>query len=56
VHYPVPDHRQPAWVDDYRDVSLPVTEHAADRVLSVPCFPELTDAEIAHVCGALSGL
>jgi dTDP-4-amino-4,6-dideoxygalactose transaminase len=56
VHYPVPDHRQPAWAAAHRAVSLPVTEAAADRVLTVPCFPELTEAEVERVCGALREL
>ncbi len=50
VHYPVPDHRQPALP---RDIRLPVTEHLAASILTLPCFPELTEDEIAHVCEAL---
>src|SRR5262245_2447465 len=56
VHYPTPDHRQPAWRDDYPDMRLPVTEHACDHVLTLPCFPELTDEEIDRVCEVLRGL
>ena len=54
IHYPVPDHRQPAFVDEYADVSLPVTEALAGRVLSVPVFPELTEAERERVEVALA--
>lgn len=54
VHYPVPDHRQPAWASAYRDVQLPVTEQTSEMVLSLPCFPDLTDEEIGRVCGVLS--
>ena len=32
---------------------LPQTEFAADRVIALPFFNELTDAEIQEVCGAL---
>lgn len=56
VHYPIADHRQPAWSDDYADVRLPVTEHAVEHVLTLPCFPELTEEEIVRVCEALRGL
>lgn len=56
VHYPVPDHRQPAYADHYQDVSLPVTEAVAERVMSLPCFPELTEDEIEQVCSALECL
>lgn len=56
VHYPVPDHLQPAWRHLADDVHLPVTETAADHVLSLPLFPELTDGEVARVCEALDSL
>lgn len=54
VHYPIPDHRQ--RVAPPGSHSLPVTEHAADHVLSLPCFPQLTDDEIDHVCEAIRSL
>jgi dTDP-3-amino-2,3,6-trideoxy-4-keto-D-glucose/dTDP-3-amino-3,4,6-trideoxy-alpha-D-glucose/dTDP-2,6-dideoxy-D-kanosamine transaminase len=44
VHYPVPDHRQPVAPPDA--APLPITERASEQVLSIPLFPELTDAEI----------
>jgi dTDP-4-amino-4,6-dideoxygalactose transaminase len=53
VHYPVPDHRQPAIAAEHADVHLPVTERLAARVLSLPLFPELTDDEVARVAAAL---
>jgi dTDP-3-amino-2,3,6-trideoxy-4-keto-D-glucose/dTDP-3-amino-3,4,6-trideoxy-alpha-D-glucose/dTDP-2,6-dideoxy-D-kanosamine transaminase len=56
VHYPIADHQQPAWRDEYADLRLPVTERAVQNVLTVPCFPELTEEEIERVCEVLSGL
>ena len=53
MHYPVADYDQPAWRTDIR---LPVTDHAVAHVLTVPCFPELTDEEVAVVCGVLDEL
>jgi dTDP-4-amino-4,6-dideoxygalactose transaminase len=35
---------------------LPVTEHAVEHVLTVPCYPELTDDEVERVAEVLSGL
>ncbi len=55
VHYPVPDHFQAIVAEEDRP-SLPVTEAAARSILSVPLFPELTDAEVDRVCAALSEL
>lgn len=52
AHYPVPDHLQAAWVDDTLDADLARTEHACAEVVSLPCYPELTEAEIAAVAAA----
>lgn len=53
VHYPIPDHRQPGFADHFSAPRLPVTERICDSVLSLPCFPELTENEIERVCSAL---
>lgn len=54
VHYPVPDHRQPALAAQYADVHLPATERAVEQIVSLPVFPELRDDEIERVCDALA--
>ena len=51
VHYPVPDHRQPG-AGDAPPPGLARTERACAEVLSLPCYPELTDAEIDAVAAA----
>ncbi|MFL5925914.1 MAG: DegT/DnrJ/EryC1/StrS family aminotransferase [Gaiellaceae bacterium] len=56
VHYPIADHRQPVFGGEYDGLTLPVTEAGIDRVLTVPCFPELTEPEIERVCEALVDL
>ena len=56
VHYPIPDHRQAAFADDFAHVRLPVTEESARQLISLPCFPELTDVEVEQVCDALRNL
>lgn len=52
IHYPNPDHRQPCHQGRYDSIRLPVTERDADTVLSLPCFPELSDAEVERVIDA----
>lgn len=54
VHFPIPDHRQPALRDRVlRHDSLEHTLRACDEVLSLPCFPELVDDEIQAVIDAV---
>ena len=49
VHYPVPVHLQPAYLGG----TLPVTEQAARQTLSLPMYPELTDADIERVAASV---
>lgn len=56
VHYPVPDHRQPVLLPTSADVSLPVTELVTEQILTLPCFPEMTQTEIGRVCDVLGKL
>jgi dTDP-4-amino-4,6-dideoxygalactose transaminase len=52
VHYPIPVHLQPAHADlGYKAGDFPVSEAVAAEVLSLPLFPELTDAQIDAVAG-----
>jgi dTDP-4-amino-4,6-dideoxygalactose transaminase len=54
VHYPIPVHLQPAYRDlAYSAGDFPVCERASQEVLSLPMFPELTQAQIAEVALAL---
>lgn len=53
VHYPVPDHHQPAW-NHTTPISLPTTERLSRQVLTVPCFPEMSTGETAAVASALT--
>jgi aminotransferase EvaB len=51
VHYPYPDHKQVML--GVSGQILPVTERACEEVLSLPCFPELSEEEVDSVCSAL---
>jgi dTDP-4-amino-4,6-dideoxygalactose transaminase len=54
IHYPVPAHLQEACASlGYKAGDFPVTEAAAPRILSLPMFAELTDAQIDYVCEAV---
>lgn len=56
VHYPVPVHVQPAYKlrPGWKEGDLPITEQAAKEVVSIPCYPDLTDYEVAHIAASLS--
>ncbi len=55
VYYPVPVHMQQCYADLRQEAgSLPNTEKAANEVLSLPIFPELTRPEIETVVQRLS--
>ena len=54
VHYPIPDHQQPAIAERFATTRLPETERACHEVLTLPCFPEMTDGEIERVIEACS--
>jgi len=53
LHYPIPCHRQTPFMTE-RASALPVVEAAADRILSLPMFPHLTDAQIEFVADAIA--
>jgi dTDP-4-amino-4,6-dideoxygalactose transaminase len=50
VHYPAPVHLQPAYQERIaRGNGLSQTEQAARDILSLPMYPELSDAEVQQV-------
>lgn len=54
IYYPLPLHRQSLYAHlGMDDGSLPHSEQAAREVLSLPMFPELSEAQIAEVAGAI---
>jgi dTDP-4-amino-4,6-dideoxygalactose transaminase len=57
IHYGVPVHLQPAYADlGYSSGAFPEAEKAAREVLSLPIYPELTDAQIQQVSQALTSV
>lgn len=63
VHYPVPVHEQPAYLDRTRfplggvegppAPELPESERAAREVLSLPMYPQLSEAEVEEVAAVI---
>lgn len=54
IHYPVPVPRAEAYADlGIAPGSHPVTEAAAEEILSLPMFPELAREQVQYVCDAV---
>jgi dTDP-4-amino-4,6-dideoxygalactose transaminase len=54
IHYPIPLHLQEAYAYlGYQADDFPVAEAAAQRILSLPMFPEITDSQVDRVCEEL---
>jgi len=54
IHYGLPVHLQPAYADlGYPRNSLPQSEKAAQQVLSLPLYPEMTDDQIETVARSI---
>ena len=49
VHYPIPDHRQEIMLNLTADVSLPITELLAKTIVTLPCYPGMSQDQISHV-------
>ena len=54
VHYPIPIHRQQAYLDlGYAAGSLPRAERAAQEILSLPLYPLMDMNQVDLVCRAI---
>ena len=54
IHYPIPLHLQKAYANQgYQAGDFPVCERAAERILSLPMFPSLSEAAQSRVVEAL---
>jgi len=50
VYYPIPLHRQKAYLDDrYDEADFPVTNQLVKEVISLPMHTELDDEQINHI-------
>lgn len=52
IHYPIPIHKQPYYMElGYRD-SLPISEKAAEEVLSLPVHPAISEEDVQKIVKA----
>jgi dTDP-4-amino-4,6-dideoxygalactose transaminase len=56
LHYPLPLHLQKCYAHlGYKAGGFPHSEKAGNECLSLPIFPELTDAQVQRVASAIQG-
>ncbi len=53
IYYPIPLHRQNVFAEQCRGLSLPVAESIAERCMSLPIYPEMTDQQVDQVVAAV---
>lgn len=53
IYYPIPLHKQKAFEETCKDVSLPVTEDVINHCMSLPVYPELTDEQIEQIANVI---
>lgn len=54
IHYPIPDYRQPVFADRYANLHLPNTERLSEEILTLPCYPEMTDSQVGKVIATVN--
>jgi aminotransferase EvaB len=54
IHYPIPDYKQPIFDQRFNNMRLISTENLASEVLTLPCYPEMTESEVEQVIDAIN--
>ena len=56
IYYPQPLHLQKVYADlGFRRGDFPVAEAVSEKILPLPMYPELTDAQVDYVCEVVAG-
>lgn len=56
VHYPIPIHQQPVYLDAGSLASCPVAEQLCGEVLSLPVHPGVTAPMLKAICDTINGV
>lgn len=55
IHYPIPPHKQNAY-RDLNNISLPITEHIHNEILSLPMSSNMNDEDVQTIVKAINSL
>jgi len=53
IHYPIPVHKQRAYLSLGFNITLPVTEKVCNEILSLPMHPWLKEDEVSRIVGVI---
>jgi len=51
--YRIPIHKQPLYIDEFKSITLPVTDEISANHICPPLYPELSPEEINYICDIL---
>jgi aminotransferase EvaB len=54
IHYPIPDYKQPIFGNRYIGFRLKNTEKLSQEILTLPCYPEMNDAQVHQVISVVN--
>lgn len=54
IHYPIPDYRQPVFGSRFATLKFSNTEMLSNEVLTLPCYPEMSDSDVDLVVDAVN--
>lgn len=55
IHYPIPDHRQPVFGNQFCTIELKNSEELSQEILTLPCYPEMSTQELDSIITTING-
>lgn len=56
VHYPIPIHIQPVYLNQFQDVHLEYAQNFAQQVLSLPVHPGVSESDIQYIVKTIQSI
>lgn len=55
IHYPIPDYQQPVFGNRFSKIHLEATEQLSGQILTLPCYPEMSNEQVDKIIAAVNG-